>query len=88
MYPREKKMDFFDPPTIALQKSKFTRIDDRYICRTTTRTCSLNLSLSGAEKGVVYTWEYDDGDIITSKNPRSKSFAPGVHEIIVSATYS
>jgi hypothetical protein len=88
MYPREKKMDFFDPPTVILQKSKFIEVDDLYLCRTTTKTCSLNLTLSGAEKGILYTWTYDDWDMITSKNPRSKSFAPGMHEITVSASYS
>lgn len=81
-------MDFFDPPIITLQDSKFVEGDDRYLCRTTTRTCSLNLTLSGTEKGIIYTWYYDDGDIVTSKNPRSKSFAPGKHEITVSASYS
>ena len=81
-------MDFFDPPIIALQDSKFAEGDDRYLCRTTAKTCSLNLTLSGAEKGIIYTWYYDDGDIVTSKNPRSKSFAPGKHEITVSASYS
>jgi hypothetical protein len=88
MYPREKKMDFFDPPIVTLQDSKFVEVDDRYICRTTTKTCSLNLTLSWAKKGITYTWTYDDGDIITSKNPRSKSFSPGRHEITVSASYS
>jgi hypothetical protein len=81
-------MNFFDPPMITLQKSKFTEVDDRYLCRTTTRDCSLNLTLSGAEKGIVYTWYYDDGDITVSKNPRSKSFSPGMHEITVTASYS
>jgi hypothetical protein len=83
-----KKIDFFDPPIITLQNSKFTEMDDRYLCRTRTKTCSLNLTLSGAEKGIEYTWQYDDGDIVTSENPRSKIFAPGVYEIKVSATYS
>ena len=45
-----KKMDFFDPPSVALQKSKFIEINDGYLCRTKTKTCSLNLTLSGAEK--------------------------------------
>jgi hypothetical protein len=44
-----KKMNFFDPPMIMLQKSKFTETDYHYLCRTTTRDCSLNLTLSGAE---------------------------------------
>jgi hypothetical protein len=83
-----KKMDFFDPPMITLQKSKFTEIDSHYLCRTTTKTCSLNLTLSGAEKGIVYTWTYDDGEVISSKNPKSKKLSIGSHEITVAAAYS
>ena len=81
-------MDFFDPPTIALQKSKFIQTDDTYLCHTTTKTCSLNLTLSGAEKGIIYTWTYDDGAVLISKNPKSRAFAPGTHEIRVAASYS
>ena len=73
-------MDFFDPPIITLQDSKFVEGDDRYLCRTTTRTCSLNLTLSGAEKGIIYTWYYDDGDIVTSKNRAAKNKKSGAKE--------
>ena len=45
-------MDFFDPPMIALQKSKFVETDDGYLCRTKTKTCSLNLILSGDPFGL------------------------------------
>jgi hypothetical protein len=83
-----KKMDFFDPPMITLQKSKFTETDDHYLCRTTTKTCSLNLTLSGTTKGIIYTWTYDDGEVISSKNPRSKKLSLGAHEIRISAAYS
>jgi hypothetical protein len=83
-----QKIDFFDPPTISLQSSKFIETDDGYICRTTTKTCSLNLTLSGIERWISYTWEYDDGDIITSKNPRSKNLSIGSHNITVVASYS
>ena len=85
---KPKKMDFFDPPTISLQKSKFTITDDGYLCRTKTKTCSLNLTLSGAEKWILYTWIYDDGVTLTSKNPKSKSLSIGSHTIIVSAAYT
>lgn len=85
---KPKKMDFFDPPMIALQKSKFIFSDDRYICKTTTKTCSLNLTLSGTEKGIIYIWTYDDGEVISSKNPKSKKLSIGFHEITVAAAYS
>jgi hypothetical protein len=83
-----KEMDFFDPPTITLQNSKFVETDDTYLCRTKTKTCSLNLTLSGVEKGIIYTWTYDDGEVIISRNPRSKSLSIGSHEIRVAASYS
>ncbi len=85
---KPKKMDFFDPPTITLQKSKFTKTNAGYLCRTKTKTCSLNLTLSGAEKWILYTWTYDDGEVISSKNPRSKKLSLGSHEITVAASYS
>ena len=81
-------MDFFDPPTITLQKSKFIEIDGGYLCRTKTKTCSLNLTLSGVEKGIMYNWAYDDREVISSKNPRSQKLSLGSHEIVVAASYS
>ncbi len=81
-------MDFFDPPTIDLQKSKFTKIGDRYLCTTKTKSCSINLTLSGAQKNIIYTWKYDDGEIIISKNPRSKSIPIGSSKIVVTASYN
>ena len=85
---KPKKMDFFDPPTITMQKSKFTETNNGYLCRTKTKTCSLNLTLSGAEKWILYTWTYDDGEVISSKNPRSKKLSLGSHKITVAASYS
>jgi hypothetical protein len=46
------------------------------------------MTLTGSQKGIVYAWKYDDGEVITSKNPKSRSLAPGIHEISVSASYS
>ena len=69
-------MVFFDPPKILLQKSKFTEKDNTYICYTHSKSCSLNLNLSNSQKGIVYRWKYDDGEIIVSKNPKSRSFEP------------
>ena len=39
---KPKKLVFFDPPKIILQKSKFMQQNNRYLCRTTTKNCSLN----------------------------------------------
>lgn len=84
-----KKMTFFDPPKITLQKSKFKQEDNNtYVCYTLTKSCSLNLSLTGSQKGIVYTWKYDDGEIVVSKNPKSRSFAPGFHKIQIIAWYT
>lgn len=77
----------FDPPTIVLQKSKFESIEWGYLCRTTAKTCSLNLSLSGTTKWIMYTWDFDDGTKTTSKNPKAKSFAPWTHTITLTAGY-
>lgn len=84
---KPKKMDFFDPPTITLQKSKFIETDDGYLCRTKTKTCSLNLTLSGTEKWISYTWIYDDWEVMISKNPKSKALTIGTHTIEVTASY-
>ncbi len=83
-----KKITFFEPPNLVLQNSKFTETRDGYICRTNTKTCSLNLSLSGSQKGIIYSWIYDNGEGIISKNPKSKSFVPWTHTIRVIAGYS
>jgi hypothetical protein len=83
-----KNMDFFDPPIIELQKSKFTRDMDTYMCKTKTKSCSLNLKLREAGKWLQYTWKYDDGTTIVSKNPKSKKFLPWIHSVILSASYS
>lgn len=68
------EMLFFDPPEIVLQDSKFVPDGDGYICRTKTKNCSINLSLSGTQSGIVYSWDYGDGERVTSKNPRSHSY--------------
>jgi hypothetical protein len=83
-----KKMNFFDPPLVELQKSKFISSDGIYICKTTSKTCSLNLKLNNTQKWINYTWKYDDGDSTISKNPKSKKFPIGTHNVIVSASYS
>lgn len=85
---KPKKMIFFDPPQITLQKSKFSEIDNMYVCYTRTKSCSLNLSLTGSQKGIVYTWKYDDGDIVVSKNPKARSFTPWFHKIQIIAWYT
>ncbi len=86
--PKTKKMVFFDPPKIVLQKSKFTEKDNTYICYTHSKSCSLNLNLSNSQKGIVYRWKYDDGEIIVSKNPKSRSFEPWFHTIQIIAWYT
>lgn len=83
-----KKMVFFNPPIIELQKSKFRLNGSTYICHTTSKTCSLNLSLTNVQKGIIYQWQYSDGESIVSKNPRARSFPPGTQKIRVSASYS
>ncbi len=85
---KPKKIVFFDPPNILLQNSKFIETDNQYTCFTTTKNCSLNLEITGTQKWIIYTWIYDDGEVITSSNPRSKSFAPGIHTVQLIAGYS
>jgi hypothetical protein len=70
------EISFFDPPEIVLQDSKFVPDGDGYICRTKNKTCSINLTLSGTQPDIMYRWDYGDGDIIDSKNPRSHSYDP------------
>ncbi|MBC7503738.1 lamin tail domain-containing protein [Candidatus Gracilibacteria bacterium] len=84
---KSQKITFFDPPNIFLQNSKFIETDGRYICRTTAKSCSFNLALSGTLRGLTYTWTYDDGQVIISKNPKSKSLTIGAHTIVVTAAY-
>ncbi len=83
-----KKVTFFDPPIIELQNKKFIENDNTYICYTKTNNCSLNLSLWETQKWITYRWIYEDGEIVESKNPKSKSFVPGIHTIRLIAGYS
>ncbi len=85
---KPKKMTFFDPPKIILQNSKFVEKNNRYLCLTKTKTCSLNLSLSPSQPGIIYTWIYDNGVPVTTKNPKSKILSPGMHTIEIIAGYS
>jgi hypothetical protein len=48
--PKTKKITFFDPPSIVLQKSKFELKENNYICYTTSKHCSLNFTLMGSQK--------------------------------------
>ena len=45
-----KPIDFFDPPDILIQDSRFIEQNGAYTCITRTKSCGLNLTLSGAEK--------------------------------------
>jgi hypothetical protein len=48
---KTKKIEFFDPPTLILQNpDKITYRNDVFSCRTTSKSCSINLSLSGVTK--------------------------------------
>jgi hypothetical protein len=81
------EMSFFDPPEVILQNSKFVPDGDGYVCLTKSKSCSINLTLSGAQPDIVYSWDYGDGDILTSKNPRSHSYDTGEHRIHLTAGY-
>jgi hypothetical protein len=81
------EVSFFDPPEILLQDSKFVPDGDGYICRTKNKTCSINLVLSGTQNDIVYSWDYGDGDILISKNPRSHSYDAWDHVIRLTAGY-
>lgn len=83
-----KPMKLFDPPTVILQKSKFEKTDRGYICYTTTKSCSLNLALSGTTKGIIYTWDYGNGVNITGVNPKARSYTPWVYTIRLVAGYT
>lgn len=85
---KPKKIVFFDPPNIVLQNSKFVENDNKYLCFTKTKNCSLNLELSAPQKWIIYSWIYDDGEVVSSNNPKSKSFIPGIHTIRLVAGYS
>ncbi len=85
---RLKKFSFFEPPKILIQnKDSKTKKYSGFVCTTTTKTCSFNFTLSWTAKNMVYTWLFDDGTEIVSKNPRSKTFPKWVHMVIVSARY-
>lgn len=85
---KNSKVIFFDPPEVILQKSRFTKSENGFICYTASKSCSLNLSFSWTQKWIIYTWEYDDGEKITSKNPKSHIFSLGKHTIKISAWYA
>ncbi|NRH21280.1 lamin tail domain-containing protein [Candidatus Gracilibacteria bacterium] len=85
---KSNKTIFFEPPEIILQKSHFTKSENGFICHTTKKSCSLNLTLSGAQKGIVYAWRYDNGELQVSKNPRSQALSLGKHTIQIIAGYS
>ena len=85
---KSNKTTFFEPPEITLQKSRFTKSENGFICHTTTKSCSLNLTLSWAQKWIVYAWRYDNGELQISKNPRSQAFLLGKHTIQIIAWYS
>lgn len=76
-----KKITFFDPPEIVLQKSKFSLDKNNLTCRTNTKSCSLNLKIDNPTSGIQYTWEYENGEKIISANPKSIQFPTGNHII-------
>lgn len=82
------KMQFFEEPNILLQKSKFIHSDDGFICKTTSKKCSLNLKIQSPQKWIIYRWIYDDGSVIDSNNPKSKSLEIGRHSVKVIAWYN
>lgn len=85
---KSNKTIFFEPPEIILQKSHFTKSENGFICHTTKKSCSLNLTLSWAQKWIVYAWRYDNGELQVSKNPRSQALSLGKHTIQIIAWYS
>jgi hypothetical protein len=85
---RLKKFSFFDPPEILIQnKDLKTKKYSGFVCTSTTKTCSFNFTLSWTTKNIIYSWVFDDGTVIESKNPRSKVFSKWVHTVMVSARY-
>lgn len=82
------KIVFFEPPEIILQKSQFSKIGNKYICYTNTRKCSLNITLSWTQKWIVYSWKYDNGEPLISKNPKSHAFSPWKYTIQIMAWFS
>ena len=86
---KKLKMSFFTPPIVVLQSKKVvSTTEEIYTCTTSTKKCSLNLTLSGAQKGMTYIWSYPDGREVVSKNPKSEPFPIGKHEIKLSIVYS
>jgi hypothetical protein len=83
-----KKFSFFNPPEIILQNkdSKNRKYQD-LLCTTTTKTCGFNFVLSGTDKNITYTWKYDDGTEMMTKNPRSKALPQWNHMVILTASY-
>lgn len=80
-----KPILFFDPPDIFLQNKNLANISiagKTYICRTRTKTCSMNFFLTGAQKGYTYEWEFPgQSGAYISKNPRSFAFLVWTSEI-------
>ncbi len=83
-----KKFSFFEPPEIILQNNDSkTKTYQDLICMSTAKTCSFNFTLSGTVKNILYTWKYDDGTEMITKNPRSKVLKKGNHTVVLTASY-
>lgn len=82
---KKQAVMFYNPPTIVLQKSKadIQIFSTQYVCRTTGKQCSINLTLSGALKWYTYEWMAPRArnknlpTVYISKNPKSLSFPLG-----------
>ncbi len=83
-----KEVAFFDPPEILLQSTdSASKRYEGYTCYTTTKTCSFNFALASTIQDIVYTWEYNHGEKLITKNPKSLSLTPGKHEVVLTASY-
>ncbi len=84
---KTQAIDFFDPPKVILQNTNAREDNWAYICKTNKKECSINFALSWAEKWIIYSWYYGIGEQIISINPRSYTFRPGEHTIMLTASY-
>ncbi|GAB0174517.1 MAG: hypothetical protein HHAS10_03960 [Candidatus Altimarinota bacterium] len=78
-------MEFFSLPTLFLQGKTGKRISEaNFQCSTkTTKTCSLNFSLSGTLSSMEYRWYIDGKEVYKGKNPKVWKFSPGNHSLTI-----
>lgn len=87
--PKKIKMLLFSPPEIVLQGRSGEQIHPlSYSCKyKKSPLCSMNFTLSWAQRGYEYVWTLDGEEIHRWKNPSSWKLPPWVHKGEISSYY-